>query len=74
MFPFGFHFVSAAPMRRRSLPMRVVFAPLRPVVDRAVLQLIDAVTFTGADFFDLKRRLVSHECAASSRAYLGALC
>jgi CRISP-associated protein Cas1 len=24
--------------------------PMRPVVDRAVLQLIDAVTFTGADF------------------------
>jgi CRISPR/Cas system-associated endonuclease Cas1 len=24
--------------------------PMRPVVDRAVLQLINAVTFTGADF------------------------
>lgn len=24
--------------------------PMRPVVDRAVLQLIDSVTFTGADF------------------------
>ena len=24
--------------------------PMRPVVGRAVLQLIDAVTFTGADF------------------------
>jgi CRISP-associated protein Cas1 len=24
--------------------------PMRPVVDRAVLQLIDTVTFTGADF------------------------
>jgi hypothetical protein len=25
--------------------------PMRPVVDRAVLQLIDSVTFTGADFW-----------------------
>ena len=24
--------------------------PMRPVVDRAVLQLIDTATFTGADF------------------------
>jgi CRISPR/Cas system-associated endonuclease Cas1 len=46
--------------------------PMRPVVDRAVLQLINTATFTGADF----SKSLSNEsgaCAESGAAHLGAL-
>jgi CRISPR/Cas system-associated endonuclease Cas1 len=62
--------------------------PMRPVVDRAVLRLIDAVTFTGADFSiqhdgvcrmnpELARRvaqLTLEQCVVNSASSVATLC
>jgi CRISPR-associated protein Cas1 len=45
--------------------------PMRPVVDRAVLHLIDTVTFTGA-LFNSERRCLPNECGACTEG--GAAC
>ena len=50
--------------------------PMRPVVDRAVLQLIDTITFTGADFSISARRGLPFEpraCAEGGAGCIGAM-
>jgi|SRR6516165_4762975 len=50
--------------------------PMRPVVDRAVLHLLDSVTFTGADFsiqHDGVCRMNPELCSKGVAACLGAL-